>query len=482
MDQGMQSHGSIWLRRLLPLSCIGYLDSAALSPLEFAPEANRHLPSKVTCGSWSISASGETNGSLRLRCRSFNTPVPQPSKGLPLLSVVNCRAMSETIGCVFDLLLDANTLLTHPDAQRRLYYPSSFRHPHPAVGRDVETIDHIVSSVFAVPEPDQEHQPMDGAGSASWPRDQINWPETRHANPVAQCRLSGVASRFPDCRRALFSAAPSGAPHARQNKRGPYRLHFCVPAVTGCFPGENFTRRDCLVHTHSFRSRASIRPCIRCSNQDCLAPSHSSPSRVSLPTPRPADLPPPVKKQSDLPPEGHHGANVPRQHAHHTRQPRAPTSRGPKPAARPAPQGRLLWYVPMLAFFTPTDETDIAATQRPTARLLAAGVAGLVVHGSNGEAVHLSRRERRAVLEALADTVRHETDSPRAGARHRGLRRGLGARDARAVPRGARRRRHPRSTGPGRRRVRCRSCRFGGWRRTARRSGDTGGDGGGAGD
>ncbi|GAB1310735.1 Dihydrodipicolinate synthase [Madurella fahalii] len=83
---------------------------------------------------------------------------------------------------------------------------------------------------------------------------------------------------------------------------------------------------------------------------------------------------------------------------------------------RPLPKGV---YVPMLAFFTPSssssfspasNEIDIPATQRHTARLLAAGVAGLVVHGSNGEAVHLSRRERRAAIEAVADAVRHTAD------------------------------------------------------------------------
>ncbi|KAK0734509.1 hypothetical protein B0T26DRAFT_737165 [Lasiosphaeria miniovina] len=68
-------------------------------------------------------------------------------------------------------------------------------------------------------------------------------------------------------------------------------------------------------------------------------------------------------------------------------------------------------YVPMLAFFTSSDEIDVPATQRHTARLVAAGVSGLVVHGSNGEAVHMSRRERRSVIEAVADAVRHETDS-----------------------------------------------------------------------
>ena len=68
-------------------------------------------------------------------------------------------------------------------------------------------------------------------------------------------------------------------------------------------------------------------------------------------------------------------------------------------------------YVPMLAFFTSDDTIDVPTTQRHTARLLAAGVTGLVVHGSNGEAVHLSRRERREIIEAVADAVRHEADS-----------------------------------------------------------------------
>ncbi|KAL2193735.1 hypothetical protein P885DRAFT_71937 [Corynascus similis CBS 632.67] len=76
----------------------------------------------------------------------------------------------------------------------------------------------------------------------------------------------------------------------------------------------------------------------------------------------------------------------------------------------PLPKGV---YVPMPAFFHPAnnDAIDIPTTQRHAARLLAAGVTGLVVHGSNGEAVHLSRRERRAVTEAVADAVRHEADA-----------------------------------------------------------------------
>ncbi|KAK3329853.1 hypothetical protein B0H66DRAFT_542171 [Apodospora peruviana] len=65
----------------------------------------------------------------------------------------------------------------------------------------------------------------------------------------------------------------------------------------------------------------------------------------------------------------------------------------------------------MLAFFTPDDKIDVPATQRHAARLLTAGIAGLVIHGSNGEATHLSRRERRTIIEAVADIVRNEADS-----------------------------------------------------------------------
>ncbi|KAL2131598.1 hypothetical protein VTI74DRAFT_4814 [Chaetomium olivicolor] len=95
--------------------------------------------------------------------------------------------------------------------------------------------------------------------------------------------------------------------------------------------------------------------------------------------------------------------------------PTSPTSTRHQPPAR-LPNGV---YVPMPAFFTPSTspesldnlELDIPATQRHASRLLAAGVSGLVIHGSNGEAVHLSRRERRLAIEAVADTVRHDTDS-----------------------------------------------------------------------
>ncbi|KAK4044390.1 hypothetical protein C8A01DRAFT_12258 [Parachaetomium inaequale] len=95
-------------------------------------------------------------------------------------------------------------------------------------------------------------------------------------------------------------------------------------------------------------------------------------------------------------------------------QPITPTTPTHLPSTQqpPAPLPKGV-YVPMPAFFhaSDNDAIDIPATQRHTARLLAAGITGLVVHGSNGEAVHLSRRERRAIIEAVADAVRHETDS-----------------------------------------------------------------------
>lgn len=64
---------------------------------------------------------------------------------------------------------------------------------------------------------------------------------------------------------------------------------------------------------------------------------------------------------------------------------------------RPLPDGV---YVPTVAFFKADDEVDLEATQRHAIHLAEAGVAGLVVHGSNGEAVHLSREERIQIIKS----------------------------------------------------------------------------------
>lgn len=55
-------------------------------------------------------------------------------------------------------------------------------------------------------------------------------------------------------------------------------------------------------------------------------------------------------------------------------------------------------YVPTIAFFDPaTDNVDVETTATHAVRLAKAGVAGITTQGSNGEAVHLSRRERSLV-------------------------------------------------------------------------------------
>lgn len=55
-------------------------------------------------------------------------------------------------------------------------------------------------------------------------------------------------------------------------------------------------------------------------------------------------------------------------------------------------------YVPTVAFFDPaTDNVDVETTASHAVRLAKAGVAGITTQGSNGEAVHLSHKERNLV-------------------------------------------------------------------------------------
>jgi 4-hydroxy-2-oxoglutarate aldolase len=63
-------------------------------------------------------------------------------------------------------------------------------------------------------------------------------------------------------------------------------------------------------------------------------------------------------------------------------------------------------YVPTVAFFsTSTDEVDVTTTARHTIRLARAGVAGVVTHGSNGEAVHLDHIERMLITRTTRDAL-----------------------------------------------------------------------------
>lgn len=54
-------------------------------------------------------------------------------------------------------------------------------------------------------------------------------------------------------------------------------------------------------------------------------------------------------------------------------------------------------YVPTVAFFTPDEEVDVQTTASHAARLATSGIAGIVCQGSNGEAVHLDRAERKLI-------------------------------------------------------------------------------------
>ncbi|GME22482.1 Dihydrodipicolinate synthetase-like protein [Neofusicoccum parvum] len=62
---------------------------------------------------------------------------------------------------------------------------------------------------------------------------------------------------------------------------------------------------------------------------------------------------------------------------------------------RPLPPGV---YVPTVAFFDPVSEDlDLDTTASHAVRLAQAGVAGIATQGSNGEAVHLSHKERNLI-------------------------------------------------------------------------------------
>ncbi|KAF4774075.1 dihydrodipicolinate synthetase [Colletotrichum scovillei] len=67
------------------------------------------------------------------------------------------------------------------------------------------------------------------------------------------------------------------------------------------------------------------------------------------------------------------------------------TQHGARPALTPG------LYVPTVAFFRSDDSVDVETTRSHAVRLAKAGVAGLVTHGSNGEAVHLDHDERQLI-------------------------------------------------------------------------------------
>ncbi|CAM1506215.1 Fc.00g058560.m01.CDS01 [Cosmosporella sp. VM-42] len=63
-------------------------------------------------------------------------------------------------------------------------------------------------------------------------------------------------------------------------------------------------------------------------------------------------------------------------------------------------------YAPAVAFFNQDETLDLDASRVHLTRLAKAGVAGLVIQGSNGEAMHLSHDERQQVIKLAKAVLR----------------------------------------------------------------------------
>ena len=74
-------------------------------------------------------------------------------------------------------------------------------------------------------------------------------------------------------------------------------------------------------------------------------------------------------------------------------------------------------YPPLPTFFDAWEELDLATYQQHIANLAGTGIAGYVVMGTNGEAVHLTTDERTQVIKAARDVVvpLAELPAPQAG-------------------------------------------------------------------
>ncbi|MHB8595978.1 MAG: dihydrodipicolinate synthase family protein [Ktedonobacteraceae bacterium] len=62
-------------------------------------------------------------------------------------------------------------------------------------------------------------------------------------------------------------------------------------------------------------------------------------------------------------------------------------------------------YPPLPTFFDEQEELDLATLQRHMQRIVHSGIAGYVLMGSNGEAVHLSSDERKREIETARQTA-----------------------------------------------------------------------------
>lgn len=55
-------------------------------------------------------------------------------------------------------------------------------------------------------------------------------------------------------------------------------------------------------------------------------------------------------------------------------------------------------YTPVVTYFNEDESVDYATVAQHINRLLDSGVKGLVIHGSNGEATHLTHGERSQLI------------------------------------------------------------------------------------
>lgn len=74
--------------------------------------------------------------------------------------------------------------------------------------------------------------------------------------------------------------------------------------------------------------------------------------------------------------------------------------------APPAPAPPRGVYAPVVAFFNEDETLDLTALRAHVERLAQAGVAGLVIQGSNGEAPHLLHSERQEVIGVASNVLK----------------------------------------------------------------------------
>jgi 4-hydroxy-2-oxoglutarate aldolase len=67
-------------------------------------------------------------------------------------------------------------------------------------------------------------------------------------------------------------------------------------------------------------------------------------------------------------------------------------------------------YPPLPTFFTEQEELDLPTLRRHIGRLVDSGIAGYVLLGSNGEAVHLSEEEREQVIVTAREVISQGED------------------------------------------------------------------------